>query len=64
MPLRRRALRDHQDPRPIVGTAKAAIREAEEARNAAREGLLRHLERDALDRIISKDGPTPLAQKL
>ena len=59
MTQRRRALRDHQDARPIVGTAKAAIREAEQTMAAARKGLVRHFERDAFDRIITPSGSTP-----
>jgi hypothetical protein len=58
MSHRRRALRDHLDPRPLVGTAGAAIREAEQAIASAREGLLRHFESDAQNRIISQ-GTTP-----
>jgi len=57
MAKRRRALRDHGDPGPLVALVRATLREAAEARQRAREGLAAHLRGDAELRILPRFDP-------
>ena len=52
MAPRRRALRDHGDAAPLVALARAAVQEACEAIERAREGLEQHYRSSADCRIL------------
>lgn len=52
MAPRRRALRDHGDPGPLMAVMRAALREASETRQRAGDGLAAHLRPDPELRIL------------
>ena len=62
MAPRRRTLRDYGDAKPLVALAKAAVQEAAEAREKAREGLELHYQTSADCRLVDRDRNTMQAE--